>query len=322
MLIPVKHPLQRVNRRGESGVVLIVVAVIVLFVGVVLSLGIGQFRTNDNNDFSAETHQRQDFVVRMLSSFVQRENRLPCPADPAVAQTSAAFGTARASCATVASSVGIVPFRTLNISQSDAIDGWGRYMTYRVSPILTIDKAAIPSGKDRKIYQRCRRQAWYEHTPPDDPYNENPDKARFCCPPIDDAAIALGTDLVIMDANSTVFDGIGRTNVSSVYGDIDSPVTNTQQSTVPNYQNLFAFALISHGRNGSGAFIANGSNNRLAGEMGSMEKQNAADTPNQVFDRTYSPVAGNGYYDDIVTWRTQTGIMAELGNVSCFLPWR
>jgi hypothetical protein len=31
---------------------------------------------------------------------------------------------------------------------------------------------------------------------------------------------------------------------------------------------------------------------------------------------------GTNYFDDIVIWRTQIGLMAELNNASCYMPWR
>ena len=45
------------------------------------------------------------------------------------------FGFARVSCG-IYQSDGIVPFRTLNLSEHDARDGWDRFMTYKISPVL------------------------------------------------------------------------------------------------------------------------------------------------------------------------------------------
>jgi hypothetical protein len=105
------------------------------------------------------------------------------------------FGFARASCG-IYTAEGLVPFRTLNLSEHDARDGWGRFMTYRISPVLA------NTGSGNSVFVRCRRFPWYEGDPPPPAraFNVFPQKARFCCPP-DDGGFPHATDLQVFAAD-------------------------------------------------------------------------------------------------------------------------
>jgi hypothetical protein len=108
------------NRHGEQGSVFIVVVAVIMLVGTLLVLGVGGFRLLDNGDRVRNTNKRQEFLIRELAAYVQRTNALPCPADPAIDPASREFGFARVSCG-IYQSDGIVPFRTLNLAESE---GW------------------------------------------------------------------------------------------------------------------------------------------------------------------------------------------------------
>src|SRR5579862_842045 len=106
------------NRQAEQGSTFIVVVAVIMLVGVLLALGVGGFRLQDNDDRVRNTNKRQEFLIRELAVYVQITNALPCPADPAIDPMSRDFGFARVSCG-IYQSDGIVPFRTLNLSEHD-----------------------------------------------------------------------------------------------------------------------------------------------------------------------------------------------------------
>ena len=147
MLVPVEPD---PGRQGEQGTVFIVVVAVIMLVSTLLVLGVGGFRLLDNGDRVRNTVKRQEFLIRELAAYVQRTNALPCPADPAIDPMSRDFGFARVSCG-IYQSDGIVPFRTLNLSEHDARDGWDRFMTYKISPVLA------DTNKGNSIFMRCRR---------------------------------------------------------------------------------------------------------------------------------------------------------------------
>ena len=114
---------------------------------------------------------------------------------------------------------------------------------------------------------------------------------------------------------------------------VDDPAKRRQSvpvAAVPGNYNIAAPALvlISHGRNGSGAFLADGTRGRyLEGAPGNAEIENGAGDAAvaQAWDRVFfiGPLndgGGNAHFDDIVLWRTQDGIMAETGTSSCVYP--
>lgn len=321
MLVPV----ETTARQGEQGSVFLVVVAVIMLMAVLIGLGFGGFRLLDNDDRVRKTVVRQEFLIRQLSAWVQRVNALPCPADPTVDPLSRDFGFARSSCGTDTAD-GLVPFRTLNLSEHDARDGWGRFMTYRISPVL----ANTASGSS--IFMRCRRFPWFDGNPlpPVRGFNLYPQKARFCCPPVD-GGFPHATDLQVFAAASDVPGGatinkISRTGDLKFYDEIDRPSNiGPQGSLAPvppeaGNEELFAFAIISHGRNGIGSWLANGTASRLSGTVGADEQANIdADT---AVSRPVNATPGPSYFDDIVLWRTQVTLMGELNNASCYAPWR
>jgi len=321
MLVPVT------DREGEQGSTFIVVVAVIMLGGTLLVLGVGGFRLQDNDDRIRTTNKKQEFLIRELAGYVQRTNALPCPADPAVDPASRDFGFARVSCG-IYQSDGIVPFRTLNLSEHDARDGWDRLMTYKISPVLA------DAGKGNSIFMRCRRFPWFEGDapPPARPMNVYPQKARFCCPP-EDGFFPHATDLQVFAAASDIPAGltvnkIGRKGDPTYYDDIDKPVNigaQGAQAPVPpeaGNEELFAVAIVSHGRNGIGAYLANGTNGRLSGRVGADEEINLSSGRNYAVSRPINATPGPNYFDDIVIWRTQLGLMGELNNASCYAPWR
>lgn len=311
---------------NEKGTVFIIVVAAIMLVSAIILLGADGFHLSDNQDRTLKTSHRQEFLIRELAAYAQRTNRLPCPADPAVNAMSREFGFARATC-DYSTAEGIVPFRTLNLAERDARDGWDRLMTYRISPVL----AHTDTGD--QIFMRCRRFPWFEGNVPGagQVINVNPGKARFCCPP-EDGDFPASTDLRIFASaadipkNETI-DKIGRKVDLSYYGDINQAVSGGAQAALnpippeAGNEEVFAVAVISHGQNGIGAYVANGTNARMSGIVGADEQANI-DGDRDIVTRPLNETSGPDYFDDIVIWRTQIGLMGELNSASCFMPWR
>ncbi len=312
------------DRHGEQGTIFIVVVAVIMLMSAIMLLGTGAFRMTDDHDRVRETQKRQEFLIHELSAYAQRENALPCPADPGIDPQTHEFGLSRKSCG-LDTATGLVPFRTLNLSEHDARDGWGRFMTYKISPVMAnLDKGT-------KIFMRCRRFPWFEGNSGDHPSNVYPAKARFCCPP-DDGMFPPASDLQIFDsvddiAGGKVLDKVGRKDDQSTYADIDTPLNIGAQGAlapVPadaGNEELFAVAVISHGRNGIGSYLGNGTPLQLAGSAGRDEEINFGNN-GHVIIHAANPAPGPDYFDDIVIWRTQISLMGELNSATCYAPWR
>ena len=92
------------------------------------------------------TVQRMDSLEKALKAYTVIHARLPCPAKGNALATDFDFGLffPNAATATCTNPDGIVPWRTLGISQSEAMDGWGRFISYRV-PVDTPAPPAVPT---------------------------------------------------------------------------------------------------------------------------------------------------------------------------------
>lgn len=328
MPVPVTSQHSSPAAARERGSALILVAAIALFVGFLLTLGIGSFSTQDMQDRIDLTAKKQKFLISELAAYAQRENRIPCPADPSVNPATAAYGFARganwtanpldagACGAAGGSAEGIVPFRTLGLSAYDALDSWGRLMTYRVSPVLT-NPALGTTPADANIFMRCRRYPWFDDgiSVYSNPYvnttNVYPDKALFCCSPSNNSN-PITSDLKIFSSSAAAgpINNIGR-SINADYATMNtiSPGGFDPIPTADGTQEVFAFAIISHGGNGVGAFIA-GSTTRLTGSAGTDEQVNFGTDVTRAVDHPIILAPGPNYFDDMVVWRTQIGLMS------------
>lgn len=133
------HETRTRNRHG--GFTLIEIAVVIVILGFLLAMLIGIASSLIGQQRRESTRQRLAGVETALALFVSQYRRLPCPANGQLAGTDANAGLEQpvggGPCA-VAGVVnsqqhGVVPWRTLGISEQDATDGWGNRLTYRVA---------------------------------------------------------------------------------------------------------------------------------------------------------------------------------------------
>jgi hypothetical protein len=78
----------------------------------------------------ADTKKTMDQINEALIGFVLAKGRLPCPADPTIADGVANAGVERAACAAAGTNVGVIPWVTLGVPETDE---WGGRFTYRVT---------------------------------------------------------------------------------------------------------------------------------------------------------------------------------------------
>lgn len=315
---------------SQQGITLVEVALAVMIAGLLMAGALMVHeRAQTQRQFEA-TYDNMDAVVKALSIYVEAAGRLPCPADPAAAEdaagwergASAANPNATGTC-DAKTREGIVPYRTLGLARHAAMDGWGHYYTYAISPVFARKNnqsdAAAHSGR---IHGRCRHAGWVS---PADRYNRNAIKARFCCADQTEPVFDNDSDLIVVhtaggDALSPVrsegiktsYDAITRTTTSSTDG-ADVPFFDASPIEAP------ALILISHGPNHRGAWLGNGTGNRFDLPDAGPELNNA--NFDQVFaDGPWSLKPGPDHFDDIVRWMTQDGIIAAHGALSCSYP--
>jgi prepilin-type N-terminal cleavage/methylation domain-containing protein len=233
-------------RSQEAGFTLVEMAIVIAIAGIIVTFVVSALGGSTQVRRESQSRDKMEIIAKAIGNRIIQNLGAPCPSDPAVAQTAATFGQARAACASAALSEGLVPFQSLGLPVEMAKDGWGRFMTYRTSPSVA---TAIT-------------------------------KAAAC------TATRAGTDVNVNDQNG-------------------NPVV---AATV-----VHGAVVISHGANGFGAFLVNGTANRAGGTAA-----DANETTNQTTGSAnkIAGVPNSAGYDDITLWRTVPALVTVF-NQTC-----
>lgn len=112
----------------QQGFGLVEVAVAIALLAILAGLGLQTLRATSEAAALAETRTKLDQAKKALQAFMRSNGRMPCP-DSAAVPT----GLEPASCTTVASGYGVLPWATLGMTKSDALDAWAHFFTYRLT---------------------------------------------------------------------------------------------------------------------------------------------------------------------------------------------
>ncbi|WP_171091287.1 hypothetical protein [Usitatibacter rugosus] len=214
-----------------------------------------------------DTRKKLQKVSEALVRFAVENRRLPCSAQGTVDTGDAAPTGAAAACT---DSAGVVPWRTLGLAQEDALDGWGRKISYRVYSGIT----------------------GYTQV--------NGFTATDCNA---DIAVSMG---------ALAAGGLCNTGHTNTAGDFTAgkgfPVND--QGTV---RTGVAFALISHGATGFGAYLPQGGRMTVP-TGGGQESSNATGTA-PYFVASHSaagvPPADSTHFDDVVVYKLQNDLVND-----------
>ena len=239
--------------RGFS---LVELSIVVLVIGIVLTMGIGAWTANLENQAHAATAQRQAAIKEALTGYLRRNSRLPCPDTDFTAPDGVENRTTAGDPTTACSAAfGILPYTTLSLARDAARDGWGSFFSYHVS---NANITAIPNGN----------------------WNANTDWSRS-------AWFRTGnTGLITVNARNGV--------------------------TLTTIANNAVAVVVSHGRNGLGAYTIGGTRNTLP-TAGTDEENNAnGDTTYYRRDPTTDDAATGGPFDDQVLILTDGDLLEPL----------
>jgi type II secretory pathway pseudopilin PulG len=326
--------------QNSAGFTLAEMAIVILITGLMLAAAADITIPIMHEAKKIETDQKMANIARALDNYAAQNLRVPCPAIPDLKSKNPPFGVEAGSgasgnivpadCGADPSKwEGVVPFHTLNIPIEWIKDSGGHYITYAISPAFSQDVGRT----DLPVHSRCRTADWFMAGEIYDKYVKDPKsgnpaqnvllpkserKARFCC-----SGAQLGTDLVILDANKQSQIAFPRQTSPASYGPAnvifpdpfvpDVQVPANDRATAPVY------VLVSHGREGYGAFTGAGKTRF------SLSGATPAEIENANGDRTFieiPPAERAGIekkFDEVVLWRTQDMIFAEQGK-SCSLP--
>lgn len=123
------RPKMKNERSNQNGFSLVELAVVLVLIGIVMTMGLGVATSTLENSAFQETKSKQERIRTSLIGFLRTNGRLPCPDNAAGVAT----GAEAIPCNTSASDgYGVLPWITLGLPREAAIDGWGNFFTYRV----------------------------------------------------------------------------------------------------------------------------------------------------------------------------------------------
>lgn len=123
-------PAPIINRKPIQGFTLAEMAIVVLIIGIVMTMGLKMLTANLENSAYSETTNKQERIKIALISYLRSNGSLPCP-DTTVG---IAVGTETTPCTTTAlQGYGIIPWQTLGLPRDAVQDGWGNFFSYRVA---------------------------------------------------------------------------------------------------------------------------------------------------------------------------------------------
>lgn len=178
------------NPKGQKGFTLFELAISITVLGIFMS-GLLFIGTSYMQAQKVRlTREKMDMLANALSTYVQANYRLPCPADPAAdtgmeLNNGKCFNTSSLS-NLYADNEGVLPWKELGISKEMVMDGWNRYITYKPAPNLTMDmqsnnlqRLGFPtaSAQGNYVHNACRTPMWFD----ENANHVNRAKALFCC---------------------------------------------------------------------------------------------------------------------------------------------
>lgn len=271
----------------RSGFTLIEIVVVLFILGVVVTMAAGITKALTASQKLSVTTTRMAAIDTAIVQYVMQQKRLPCPADGTLLSTdnNAGLETARTAAAgcTTTEAGGVVPWRAIGLSESDATDGWNHRLTYRVLPALAADGGmdmswCDPAGTGGLAGTACNAAC-------------SNAALGSCTPP---AAFLAGKGLKVRNiAGTTIMDPAGVPNTGAAY------------------------VVVSAGSSGGGAYLSSGQLSATTTVDGTEEQKNYANAAYAVagyyVDDGISDVAGATHFDDVVSRPTVLTVINKAG---------
>lgn len=273
------------TNRTARGFTLVEIAVVLFIVAVLVAMAAAITRGVTAAQKRSLTATRIAGVDAALLQFVAQQKRLPCPANGTLALSAPTAG--EEVCPAASQANGVVPWKTLGLTEVEATDGWDRRLTYRVDPNL-----ALASGMDMSWCDPAGTEAGATPRPCNTACVST--SLGSCTPP---TAFLLNKGLRVQNTAATVLMNPGVT----------TPHTGA------------AYVVISHGESGGGGYMAVGGTLAASATTdGDEEKKNYANLAypagtTYFVDDTPMDTGGATHFDDIVSRPSVMAVITKAG---------
>ena len=297
------------SRRKSRGFSLVEIAIVLAILGFVLTIGLqatGAYLSHERRKVSLARVAGLDVA---LANYVAVQGRLPCPADGALPPGDANLGLERreadGTCLVVAGppitpimNRGVVPWVTLGLTETEALDGWNTHISYR-----TITAVAAP---------------------PNLGFTSNRALDATGCDP----GGAAGRAAVTVGGQSVETCAAGCTVATLAAGTSPPNVVTGRGVSVrsdlaplgillmdPAALTGAAYVLISHGENRGGGYDSSGTLQAGTPANGVLEAPNANNQvlPADFIDAPFNDSDGAARFDDIVSRPTLMTLLVKAG---------
>jgi prepilin-type N-terminal cleavage/methylation domain-containing protein len=278
------------HETAGRGFTLIEVVVVLLIISIVIGMAAVMTRGVVAAQKRSLTVTRMSGIDAALVQFAVQTKRLPCPADgtqDGSAVNAGVEGNRTASGGCSAQQNGVVPWRALGLTETDASDGWDRRLTYRVGVLLGADGGIDMSWCDAAGTGSASGAA------------------NLCSAACSSLTLATCTSPTNFLANK----GLQVRNVAGTVLMNPAATPNTGA----------AYVLVSHGETGGGGYLSSGQLGASTSTDGTEELKNYAsaafvnNTVSYNVDDSPNTTAGVGHFDDIVSRPSVLAVASKAG---------
>ena len=272
----------------RAGFTLIEVVVVMLIFAIVIAMAAAITRGITAAQKRSLSATRMQTLDAALAQFVSAQKRLPCPADGTLASSAANAGVEMraAGACTGNQTGGVVPWRTLGLTENDATDGWDRRYTFRVGTSLAADSGmdmswCDPAGTGAGVGASNACNVACTST-----------TLGSCTPP---STFLAGKGLEVRDVAGTV---------------VMNPAANPHTGA--------AYVIISAGETGGGGYLSSGQLGSSTIGDGTQEQKNYASLPltplvTYYVDNALTETADATHFDDYVSRPSVLAVISKAG---------